>query len=245
MQKTNLEKLNQEFKRIREMGYVKSTRNGYTSVGKTLEDLLGKKEETLTTPDYYGIELKTKIGYSNSYTTLFNLTPDGNLVIERLSQTYGYPDKILKNKKVLNISITSTPTLVANRYFFNLKVDYFQRKLKLIIQNKFGDILEEHITWSFDNLKERLEQKLKYLALVNAWSTTRNNEKYYKYYQIKYYKLRDFDKFIELIDKGIIRVSIKMGVFRTGIKKGLSHDRGTSFELKPLDFYMLFERIYV
>ena len=42
MQKTNLEKLNQEFKRIREMGYVKSTRNGYTGVGKTLEALLGK-----------------------------------------------------------------------------------------------------------------------------------------------------------------------------------------------------------
>lgn len=52
-------------------------------------------------------------------------------------------------------------------------------------------------------------------------------------------------KFVELIDKDVIRISLKIGVYKEGLKKGLPHDRGTSFELKSLDFYKLFEHIYI
>lgn len=245
MQTKNLETLNEEFKRIRKMGYVKSSRKGLTGVGKTFEDLLGKKEDNLDIPDYLGIEIKTKLGYSNSHITLFNLTPTGNVETQRLCQTYGYPDKVIPSKKVLNISITTTPTLIANKYFFNLKVDHFEKKIILIIKDRNNNILEQSVYWSFDNLKEKLEKKLQFLALVNAWSTIRNGERFYKYSEIKFYKLKTFENFIELINKGIICISIKMGVYRTGLRKGLSHDRGTSFELKPLDFCELFERIYI
>lgn len=245
MKTDELEHLKQEFIRIKNMGYIKSTRIGVTGIGKTFEDLLGKKEDTKGVPDYHGIELKTKLGYSKSYTTLFNLTPAGDLTTQRLCKEYGYPDKVLKNKKVLNISITTTPTLVANKYFFYLKVDYSNQMLILIIKDKQGSILEENTYWSFKTLKERLNTKLQYLALINAWPTTRNNITYYKYYKISFYKLKSFEKFIELVDKGIIRVSLKIGVYRDGTRKGFYHDRGTSFELKALDFYQLFEHIYV
>ena len=67
--------LKQEFEKIKKMGYVKSTRSGFTGIGKTFEDLIGKNEDTLETPDYHGIEIKTKKSYSKSYTTLFNATP--------------------------------------------------------------------------------------------------------------------------------------------------------------------------
>ena len=245
MKTEKLEQLNQEFIRIRKMGYVKSSRKGVTGIGKTFEDLLGKKEDNLDMPDYLGIEIKTKLSYSNSHITLFNLTPNGNLETQRLCQTYGYPDKVLQNKKVLNISVTTTPTLIANKYFFNLRVDNFKKKIILVIKDRNNNLLEQSIYWSFDNLKEKLEKKLQFLALVNAWSTIRNGEKFYKYSEIKFYKLKTFENFIELINKGNIRISIKMGVFRTGLRSGLSHDRGTSFELKPLDFWELFDRIYI
>ena len=245
MKTKELENLKQEFLRIKNMGYVKSTRSGVTGVGKTFEDLLGKEEDTKGTPDYNGIELKTKLGYSKSYTTLFNSTPEGELETQRLCKEYGYPDRILRDKKVLNVSITTTPILVANRYFFNLKVDYNMQKLILIIKNKYGKILESKVYWSFETLKEKLNTKLQYVAVINAWPTTRNNVTYYKYYKINFYKLKTFEKFIELIDKGIIRISSKIGVYRTGTKEGLYHDRGTSFELKTFDFYQLFEHIYI
>ena len=40
---TDLNILKEEFLRIKRMGYVKSLREGYTGIGKTFEDLLGKK----------------------------------------------------------------------------------------------------------------------------------------------------------------------------------------------------------
>lgn len=44
-------------------------------------------------PDYNGIEVKTKLGYTNSYTILFNLKPSG-IEMKELCMRYGYPDKI-------------------------------------------------------------------------------------------------------------------------------------------------------
>lgn len=240
-----LEHLKQEFMRIKNMGYVKSTRAGVTGVGKTFEDLLEKEEDILGLPDYNGIELKTKLGYSKSYTTLFNSTPAGVLEIQRLCKEYGYPDKVLKNKKILNISITTTPTLVANRYYFSLKVNYLKKRINLVIKDCHNNLLEDFVYWDFDVLKEKLYKKLQYVALINAWPTTRNNITYYKYYKINFYKLKGFEKFMELIDKGVIRISLKIGVHREGSKKGQYHDRGTSFELKSLDFWKLFEHIYI
>lgn len=239
-----LEHLKKEFMRIKNMGYVKSSRKGVTGVGKTFEDLLGKKEDQLDTPDFYGIEIKTKLNYSNSYTTLFNLGPK-SLETQRLCQTYGYPDKILKNKKVLNISITSTPTLVANRYYFSLKVNRDKRRIILVIKDRSNNLLEDKVYWDFKDLNEKLFKKLRFLALITAWPTKRDNETYYRYNQIKFYKLIGFEQFIDLIEEGIMRVSIKVGVFRDGSRKGLPHDRGTSFELKSFDFYRLFARIYI
>ena len=245
MKTENLEQLKQEFIRIKNMGYVKSTRKGLTGVGKTFEDLIGKPEDTKSMPDYHGIEIKTKLGYSKSYTTLFNLTPEGELETQRLCKEYGYPDKILKDKKVLNISVTKNPTLVANKYFFHLKVDYDNQRLILIIKDRYNNLLENKVYWNFKELKEKLSTKLQYVALIHAWPTTRNNITYYKYYKINFKKLKSFEKFIELIDNDIIRISLKIGVYREGLKKGFYHDRGTSFELKSLDFWKLFEHIYI
>ena len=44
MKTKELEQLKQEFIRIRNMGYIKSTKPGVTGVGKAFEDLLGKKK---------------------------------------------------------------------------------------------------------------------------------------------------------------------------------------------------------
>lgn len=115
----------------------------------------------------------------------------------------------------------------------------------LIVQDSYNNLLENSVYWDFAALEEKINKKLQFLALINAWPTQRNQETYYRYDQIKFYKLKGFDQFIQLIEEGVIRVSIKVGVVREGLKKGLPHDRGTSFELKTLDFYKLFERIYI
>ena len=243
-----LNNLKQEFEKIKKMGYVKSTRSGFTGIGKTFEDLIGKNEDTLETPDYHGIEIKTKKSYSKSYTTLFNATPKGEneFEIKRLCNTYGYPDKILKNKKVLAVSVQANcSTLVANRFLFKLQVDYKKKKIFLDIRSRDMNLLEKNVYWDFETIKEKLEKKLLYLAYIKAWPKKFSGIEYYKYYDIQFYQLKKFEEFLKLIEQGIIRITFKIGVFREGIRKGEIHDRGTGFEIQETDLEKLFSLVKI
>lgn len=241
-------KLKQEFIRIKKMGYVKSTRKGSTGIGKTFEDLIEKAEDALELPDYHGIEIKTKRGYGKGYTTLFNASPKGPSTYEakRLCNTYGYPDKLLKIFKTLMASITAhCSTLVANRYLLKLQVDYEKQKIWLIITDSNMNILEKETFWNFATLKEKLERKLNYLAFIKAWPSTRNGVQYYKYYDIKFYKLKSFEVFLKLIEEGIIRITFKVGVVRSGEKIGEIDNHGTSFEIQEGNLERLFQFINI
>ena len=56
-----LEELIAEFERIKSFGYVPTVvDNSINGGGLTFEKLLGKEIDNLYTPDYRGIELKTK-----------------------------------------------------------------------------------------------------------------------------------------------------------------------------------------
>ena len=240
--------LKQEFEKIKRMGYVKSTRSGVTGIGKTFEDLIGKKEDTLEIPDFRGIEIKTKRGYSKGYTTLFCATPKGKgeFEIKRISNTYGYPDKVLKNKKVLANSVQANyPTLIARRFSFQLKVDYEKEKIYLVVKDRNGNLLENDTYWDFNTIQEKLERKMKVLAFIKAWSKQINGVDYYKYYDIKFYQLKGFEEFLKLIEQGFIRITFKIGVVRQEERMGEMHDRGTGFEIEETNLSKLFTSIEV
>jgi len=244
----DLKKLKKEFIRIKNMGYVEASRSGTTGIGKTFEDLLGKKDDRLGSPDYNGIEIKTKRSYSRAYITLFNAIPNGNneYEIKRLRNNFGYPDKILKNEKVLNVSVQGNcSTLVADRYLFKLEINYDESKIYLVIYDKYMNFIEKESFWEFNILKDKLEIKFKYLALIKAWPQNINNKEYYKYYDIEFYKLKSFEDFLYLIEDGTIRVTFKIGVFRKGTRIGDIHDRGTGFEIQEIDLYKLFDNLIV
>lgn len=244
----NVISLKKEFERIKKMGYIKSTRSGYTGIGKTFEDLIGKAEDTLEEPDYHGIEIKTKRGYSKGYTTLFCAAPQGKSEFEtkRLSNTYGYPDKILKNKKVLANSVQANyPTLIAGHFSFRLQIDYEKQKIYLIIKDRNGTLLESNAYWDFSTIQEKLERKMKILAFIKAWPKRIDGIDYYKYYDIKFYQLKSFEKFLKLIEQGVIRITFKIGVVRRGERMGEIHDRGTGFEIEECNLKKLFNPIEI
>ena len=240
--------LKKEFERIRDMGYVRSSRKGTTGIGKTFEDLLGKDEDSDDSPDYLGIEIKTKRGYSKSYITLFNCAPKGetNFEVKRLRDKYGYPDRIFKQFKVLSaIAYGDHSEIVANRYLFKLDVDYNEKRVYLVITDRFFNDYERITYWSFELLKEKLEKKLKKLALIEAWPNKIKGVDYYKYYAIKFYKLTNFEQFITLIEKGVIRVCFKAGIYRDEDHLGEIQDRGTGFQIQETDLEKLYNRIKV
>ncbi len=243
-----LKNLKREFLRIRNMGYVKSTRKGPTGIGKTFEDLLGKKEDRQSEPDYHGIELKTKRAYTKAYTTLFSAAPEGDeeYQVKRLKDKYGYTIKNGSKIKVLMCSVQANcSTFVANKYLFKLDVDRETERIVLNIANQNFTAIDRKSYWSFELIKSRLERKMPYLALVKAWTNHIDGEEYYKYYDIDFYKLKTFDDFLNLIESGTIRITFKAGVYKTGPLKNQINDKGTSFEIQEIDFGKLFDKVEV
>lgn len=240
------ETLIKEFENIKKMGWIKSKRNDYGGIGRTFEELIGVKENEFPIPDFGNIEIKTKRAYSKSYTNLFNSTPTGPHYheVENLRIKYGYPDKILKNFKVLNTSIyANSINKVGKNYFFKLTINKEKKKIYLTILNSNLEIIENSTYWDFDDLEEKLYRKMKYLAFIKAYTKKINNDEYFKYYEMKLYKLKEFNDFIKLIEKGIIRINLKIGIFRSGNKKGNICDHGTSFCIKENDLDKLYNLI--
>lgn len=243
-----IKELNEVFYKIKEKKYIKTKKEGFGGIGNTFETLLGKEEENFFLPDYNGIEIKTMREKSKSKLHLFNATPDGDYLfpIKRTLNILGYPDKINKNYKVLNIDVNA---LYYSKIGLFKKVKLYvnkkEKKIELIAKNNKNDILDVNVSWSYNLLEERLNKKLKYLALVKAKTRVINNEEYFYYDKINFFKIKDFDTFIKLINKGIIIITFKIGVFRSGKRKGEIHDRGTGFSIDVKDLKLLYEEIKV
>lgn len=245
---TKIDELKKLFYEIKDKGWIKSETIGPGSIGRTFENLIGIPSNEFEIPDFDQIEIKTKTEYSDSYTTLFSCTPTGPHYheVERLKNLYGYPDSKLKMYNVLNTSVYSKyKSKVGVNFFFELKVDKEKEKLYLLIYDKHKNLIENEVYWDFDILEEKLYRKLKYLAFVKAKKKMYGGKKYFKYYNMKFYKLKDFNTFINLLDAGIIRISIKVGIFRDTQRIGKTHDHGTSFCIQEKDLNKLYELIEI
>ena len=234
MQK-NIEKLQKEFERIKKKGYIKGICNNFSAIGRTFESELSLPENTFSIPDYYGIEIKTRRAYSKSYITLFTAVPDGeNLFeIERLKDTYGYPCKKDRNYKVLYIEAFGNKTNFAGiKYQYKIDVSRSEKKVYLTVFNRYNDLIERKAYWSFDYLKEKLNTKLQYLAIVNAWTNKIENWNYFKYYKLDIYKLKEFDTFINLIEDGTIKLTIKIDIHLDEKYYGKTYDHGCGFAIE-------------
>ena len=137
-------------------------------IGKTLETLLGKKEDSNPLPDYKHFEIKAKKYGSISYITLFSITPQNDLneiEINRLVKNYGYPDKVLNNCKILRGEIYSNKkNLIGNNYYFQLNIK--EERIYISIFYRNGILKEEIAYWKISDVQKRLYQKLWYSLFI-------------------------------------------------------------------------------
>ena len=240
-----IEDLKEKFQKIKDRGWVEGTGKGFNSIGVTFEQLLGIDQNELEIADYDGIEIKTKRYGSKSYITLFSYTPEGNYYheVERIKDTYGYPHKKYSEYKVLNNSVYGNKkNKIGLKFYFKLLVDRFSKKIYLEIYDK-ENIIERNVYWDFDILEKKVYRKLEILALIKAYSKKIDNKEYFKYNEIKIYKLKNFDKFITLVEKGLIRVNFRLNINTSENKFGKIHDHGTSFDILEENLKELYERI--
>jgi len=238
--------LKTKFEDIKKLGWIESMRKGTTGIGYTFETLLGKSEESFPIPDFGEIEIKTQHINSKECTTLFNANPDGDYLfpIKNLHEKYGFPDKKNPNYKVFFAAVYSYANYAGKNYRFRLHIDKKRELIRLIAIDRAGNMIDTKTTWSFKMLKEKLNCKLKYLAIVKANSRYKNEKFYYKYEKINFYKLKGFDTFLQLIEEGIIRITFKVSVYRNGLKAGLYDNHGTGFDINKDKIETLFTKIY-
>ena len=151
-------------KEIKKSGFVKTHRTGNTGIGKTLEDLLGVKENNFAGPDGITTELKAGRKNTSSMLTLFTKSPKPPRINSVLLKEFGYPEKEGSNKNILHTTI--------NVIYFNTLRG--QRGLKVGIKNDRIEIisnLKKDIPipyWDKETLQKRFETKYKELLYVKA-----------------------------------------------------------------------------
>ena len=244
----NIKLLKRKFNEIRKLELTKTLRKGTTGIGYTFETLLGKEEDNSYLPDFNGIEIKTKLGYSSSPLTLFCMVPkkQNNYCIKHILNTYGYPDKEAINhgfKRLKGNVYYKQNNIIASKYVFKLKIDMINKKVRLFILDRYFNIIENDIFWDFEDLEQRLFAKLSYLAIIKGFPYKRNNNTFYKYTNLDVYKLKNFDIFLKLIENDKIFVVFNIDMIKSEKQFGKINDRGTAFRINIRDIEQLFEKV--
>ena len=251
------ETLIDKLKEIREKGWVEGTRKGNAgSVGNTLEDLLGIKENNLPLPNAAEWELKCQRRQTTSLVTLFHIEPSPTalkFVSAVLLPYYGWLHKEAGKKYPLSeMSFRQTiSTQGRSERGFQVIVDREQQKIMISfdsstvshkhkewlidVEKKIGlGEINPQPYWGFDDLYHKAGTKLHNCFFVAADCKRIKGIEYFQYSRIS--MLRNFSKarFISAIEKGEILVDFDA---RTG------HNHGTKFRFRRNKLCELYDEV--
>ena len=237
--------LRSKFQKIKDSGWIESKRQETTGIGYTFETLIGKEEEQFPIPDYGTIEIKTRYRNSKENIGLFTAAPDGDYLFntKRMYDEYGFPDKMYPEFKVFYAKMGSKLRYAGMNYQFKLHVDKCKEQIRIIAVDKAGKIIDTEVSWTFDMLRKKVENKIKYLAFIKADSIFRHDKQYFKYYNLTFFMIRGFNTFIELIEADIINATFMVGFYKTGSKRGMMYNHGVRFDISEEDLEKLFIKV--
>jgi len=241
----NFEELLKQFKIIARKRWIKGISNGHGNIGLTFENELGKKVDTNYTPDYNNIELKCTTRFSRFPISLFSVAFDGptDNEIRRLNEAYGSYDNDFTDKKTLIRKIRiGELSLLNHNYYLSLSIE--NDKLYLCVYDLNKNLIEKEAFVYLNTIKQHLLTKLNNLAIIKASKIKNNNSEYFRYYEISFYTLKNYDTFINLLKEGIIEISLISRISKSGETAGKYHNKNLVFQLKKDFIDILFNKIY-
>jgi hypothetical protein len=216
---------------IASRGFVPALLQADTSIGRTLEKLLGIEMNSSKTPDYKGIELKSARENKGTRKGLFGKTPNWELSkfknrIEILD-AFGYWEKgVFRLYNTIRATGRNAQGLI-------LRTDYEQGYL---YENSDKKEIGDFLTWELDVLRNTLATKHKETFWIKAQSKIENDKEYFLFKSAEHTKSPLLNQFGLLIDIGAITLDYPI----KRLSDGSVIDKGCNFKLKPTALNMLF-----
>lgn len=225
-----LQQLKKKLGDIKLLGFVKTHRKGDTGIGKTLEDLLGIKENNIPLPDIGEVaELKAYRKNATSMLTLFTLEPrpKGGDRDRTLLDNFGYSKRENKRSKELH------STLSCKRYNNQgLKLKVEKDKVRVVGRGK-----RLNIYWDMKDLERKFEAKLPALVYALADSKEVKGVEHFHFNEAYFLEGFDFAHFKNMVKKDAIVVDFRM-YYRPN---GSVRNHGTGFRVKIKQLYNCFD----
>ena len=222
--------LKKELQKIKKQGFVKSHRVGDTGIGKTLEDLLGIKENNIPLHDISDVaELKAYRRDATSMLTLFTLEPlpEGGDRDRLLLDNFGYSKRDNQRSKELHSTLS-------RRRYNNQGLKLSVEKDKIRVQGK-GKRL--NIYWDIEILEKKFHDKLPALVYVLADRKIIKNKEHFNFNEAYLLTDFDFESFKKMVKKDEIVVDFRM-YYRPD---GSVRNHGTGFRVKINKLYHAFK----
>ena len=208
-----------ELGKLKSKGWISSHREGDTGIGKTIEDLLGIKENPLTQPDctYHGVpvEIKAHRIQAKSMITLFTLEPEvRHLNDVELMQRYGYENG--SGRRALKVTLTTN--------------EFTPQGLKLETNNSITIIDTEGTrlwTWTVSDIKLKLHN----LCIIYCDSKTEKGHEYFAVQNAILVTDLNEKSFFDLVRDGIVKIDLRMHTKESGA----SRNHGTAFRTANFD----------
>lgn len=248
-----------KLKGIVALGWITNARKGNSgSIGNTLEDLLGIKENNLPIPNAAEWELKAQRLNSSSLTTLFHIEPSPRairFVPQVLLPKYGWAhqeDGKKYQKGEMSFRQTIHGQSRSDRGFM-VVIDRKDGKVLVSFDAKAVDIrhaewlksVEKRVGlgelnlqpyWGFDDLEHKAGTKLLNCFYVQAEVKISKGKEYYRYAKVIILQKFNFEGFLKAIEEAKILVDFDA---RTG------HNHGTKFRMRQDCLPMLYEKTTV
>lgn len=218
-------------KKVASAGPIPSMVAADTSVGRTLETVLGININSSKQPDYKGIELKSFRSSRTNRKNLFAQVPDWALSKFKSSaeilDAFGY-HRSDDFKLYCTVS-----AITRNSQGLALRLD---SDIKQLVENSDKTEIGDFVIWPLKTLHNRLIEKHKETFWVEATSTYVDGREYFQYSLVEHTKKPIISQFDILVDQGIITLDhlIKRN------SNGKVVEKGPIFKIKPKGIDLLF-----
>ncbi|UQD55522.1 MvaI/BcnI family restriction endonuclease [Flavobacterium sp. K5-23] len=220
-----------KLRNIASAGFIPALLQADTSIGRTLEHLLGIQMNSSKSPDYKGIELKSARENKGTRKGLFAQKPNWELSKfknrNQILDEFGYWEKgIYRLYNTIRATGRNAQGLI-------LKTDY---ELDHLLENSDNPSIGDFLTWKLEDLKSTLIAKHKETFWIEAESKMIRNEEYFLFKKVVHTKNPLVNQFGLLIDIGAITVDYNM----KRKADGKVEDKGCNFKLRASAMSLLF-----